>query len=505
MGPAQVIDVINRLEMRYPVATWTIDGVHVWPILRLRIFDAIIFHYLLAQDPQGGVWRKPVNRFLKTPDNLIRQFSASLRDWRKTRVRMRPADAFILSDGTSMTAVEGLYYDRMMDPVGWALEKRGMSSFIMAPGWQSFYPRYAPSMFIQPRLDFLKVLATLRLRLFASPRNANLQRLGDLLAELRAAEPGVGLPPDAWIFAHFARIKALSRFFGRALAKARPRIAFVNTYYSAEGLALCLACRRSGIPVADIQHGSQGRDHVAYGRWLAIPPGGYEMMPDRFWCWGEDERAAVEEWSEGTQHKAVVTGNSWEAIWHQGGRPFVDSAMASAADLRARHSGHHILVTLSWGFSDEEAVRIFQTAAAMNREQHFWWIRLHPVQVGQMAHFAALARRAGLTNFEIELATRLPLHASFSVVDLVVAPGSTTVMEAEKWGLRSVVTSEYGADVCKSSIASGAAVAATRTELIADAIARSLQLGRLPAGVRQDADLTPALEELLGLSGRRPE
>jgi len=226
------------------------------------------------------------------------------------------------------------------------------------------------------------------------------------------------------------------------------------------------------------------------------------MLPDRFWCWGDSEREAIADWSADTRHASIVAGNAWQSIWKNGSEPFVGPLLAKArARRRECNAKHHVAITLSWGYADEELSKIFRAAGRLSRRDHFWWIRLHPAQIGQEVHYAALARAAGLENFEIEDATMLPLYAVLSVVDLVVAPGSTTVMEAEEWGLRSVVTSEYGVDLCKAAITSGAAVAATEEVEIEAAIVSGLTSAPLQALARVSgaSGLDFALENLLAL------
>jgi hypothetical protein len=488
MNSSQVIDLLNHLEARYPVAQWRIGGLHIWPILRARLYHAIVHFYLLSADQHPASARSLRQRFLSTPLNLWRMARAMIRDGRHTRLGFRRADVLFLSDGTSFSDIEGIWYDRIMDPIVARLAARDMKSFIMSPGWLSLAPRNQPSLFIQPRLEMLKILATIHLRFSGHPA-VELNGLDSMLGELRAEEFGTVVPGQGWLFAHTARIVALAGYFAKALRKVRPRIGLVNTYYSAEGYAFCVACHRAGVPVADVQHGSQGRDHMAYGRWQALPQGGYELMPDRFWCWSPAEAEAIAEWSGGTRHSPYVAGNPWRDIWRADSEAFVRPLRDQALALR-RRSGmpHHVLVVLSWGLAEEEALKVFRALSTLPAGQHFFWIRLHPVEHGKESEVARQARDCGLAAFDVDAASALPLYAVFAAVDLVVALGSTVVMEAEAWGLRSVVTTAYGGDICKPSIQSGAAVLAIQE----DDIARAVRAGLAAAPMQAAAETTPA-------------
>lgn len=507
MNSSQVIALLNDLEARYPVTEWEIDGVRIWPILRARIYAAIIFYYLSSARSHPASRTARLRRLFAMPENVLKIAAATLRDLRHARIFFRPADILILGDGAGFTKLEDAWYDRVMDPLVERLTAAGQSSFLMSPGWHGYQPRHTPSLFVQPEIELRKVWATLRSKMKGRPAFGRLEGVDAMVAELKGREYGDHIPDRLWLVRHWARISSLARYFDRAIQRVKPKAALVCTYYAAEGLAFCLACRRAGVPVADVQHGSQGWEHMAYSSWNAIPPQGYELFPDRFWVWSESEVAPIAAWSSVTGQKPVVIGNAWSRIWRSGNYGFVAKILNRALALRkSSGAGHHVLLALTTGYSDEALALLFRAASHFPASEFFWWIRLHPSQLDMLKHYAALARISGLKNFNIVDATALPLHAVLNAVDLQVTPGSTTILEGEAWGLRAIITSSYGSDAFKDTLASGVSmVALTEDDLVA-AIAKTVALGKLPIPAHNPAEgelFAGTWEDLLGAAQRR--
>jgi hypothetical protein len=314
-------------------------------------------------------------------------------------------------------------------------------------------------MFVQPMLDVVKLFGTARARASrTSQAMSELPGYAEVCAELAAAGLAEAMPTIEWLHVQVSRIHALATFYGWIFERTQPRHAFVNTYYSAEGMAFVLAARRRGIAVADLQHGIQGPHHVAYGRWSNVPPQGYELLPDEFWVWGEAEARAIEAWQPGTTHRAARAGNAWLQIWRQGTMSFVADAVATAGRTRASSQRpHHVLFSVTWGTPPEHDADVVAALARLP-DTYFIWVRLHPLQARARSGIRAMLQRSLPGRHELDVATDLPLPAVLRAVDLNLTHCSTTVIEAAAWGIRTVITSTYGAELFEEQIAAGFAV-----------------------------------------------
>lgn len=151
-------------------------------------------------------------------------------------------------------------------------------------------------------------------------------------------------------------------------------------YYSLEGMALCLACRKQGIPSIDIQHGIQGSGHRAYSRWTKVPQNGYELLPTLFWCWSDYEAETISDWGEiaGNQHKAIVAGNPWLDKFQEFTKSDVFRAESKEFDKLIANKQKVLLVCLSGIPSFGVGLDEFLLDTMKNSAPSFLWlVRMH--------------------------------------------------------------------------------------------------------------------------------
>jgi hypothetical protein len=459
MRSSDTLDAIGAVERRYPVADWRVAGLRVWPLIRVRLYTLHTLARLQQTGPVRAGWRRLLDLASRAAGSIGRVTYAAISDWRGNRWPRPGVAAVILSDGVSMSPAGGSWFDRVCDPLILWLESHGLRAFVLTPQFEARVPRRTGSMFVQPLLDVVKLFGTVRGRASrASQATAELPGYAEACAELAAAGLAEAVPTTEWLHVQVSRIRALAAFYGWIFERTQPRRAFVNTYYSAEGMAFVLAARRRGIPVADLQHGIQGPHHVAYGRWSNVPPQGYELLPDEFWVWGEAEARAIEAWQPGTTHRVVRTGNAWLQIWRQGTMSFVADAVAAAGRTRASSQRpHHVLFSVTWGVPAQHDADVLEALARLP-DSYFIWVRLHPLQARARSGIRAMLQRSLPGRYELDAATDLPLPAVLRAVDLNLTHCSTTVIEAAAWGIRTVITSTYGAELFEEQIDAGFAV-----------------------------------------------
>jgi hypothetical protein len=386
---------------------------------------------------------------------------AALRDWRRNASVRSGTTAVLFSDGVSFVQLGDTWFDRVMDPVMQALEARGHRSLKLTPLSEVHIPRYMPSRFIQPAIDRMKVTATYRrvemeIPEFTQFHEAARELFGDIA-------PSLG-----WLQVQAARLHALAKWFGRMFGRSGASHAFVNTYYSLEGLAFIQAARRRGLLSVDLQHGIQGPHHVAYARWLSPPACGYSTLPDEFWVWGAEEASAIDAWRSGcTTHVPRISGNFWLQRWRDDSDPLVARYLEQARGLRGYQP--QVLVCVAWGVPDEETVKLIEAAKLCGPSIAWWW-RLHPVIASQSGEFAQRLERHGLDGSQVRQATDLPLFALLRAADLTLTYLSTVIREAAELGIPSVVTSDYGAEMHSDLVRRGVVLHANDASAIATAI-----------------------------------
>lgn len=473
---SEAFDAINELERRFPVGEWCAGDVDLWPTYRFRLYGNVLGAVLLNDVSQG-----PARRIRQLAGRawcaLSRVPLAKLRDSSANAEPRTGTTAVFLSDGVSFVRLDNSWFDRVVDPVVLALQQRGHDSMKLTPLSEVHVPRSVPSMFVQPAIDRIKLTASgRRTRIhvpeFEAFHAAALNSLGDRAPTLN------------WLQLQAARLGALSGWFGRLLEQCGASYAFVNTYYSLEGLAFVQAARRLKVKTIDLQHGIQGPHHVAYARWAAAPAQGYSTLPDEFWVWGAQEAAAIDAWRAScARHVPVITGNFWLQRWRDDADPVVAHYVARAQALRKPQSGvRHVLVCLTWGVVAEETDKLIEAARLCGPSVAWWW-RMHPVLARQSVEFGRRLDRCGLDGSLVGQVTDLPLYSLLRVADIAVAHSSTVVLEAAEFGVSSVVTSDYGAELHSELIRQGTVLRATDVRSIADAIVTLTKRGRRPDAV----------------------
>lgn len=495
----EVLDAINRLEREFPVQSWRAKDIDLWPSYRMRLFMNVTLGILSqGSSEQGG--RRLIALAMRGLRSIWR---VPLGAWRDRGMNSKPEPgmtAVFLSDGLSFTRVSDRWYDRIVDPLVFALLERGQSALKLTPLSHVHVPRAAPSRFIQPSIDRIKLLAPLRHIDAVLPMFAEFQREAQRVFFEQ-------VPSRDWLLSHAKRLDALAEWFARMFARTGATRSFVNNYYSLEGMAFVVGSRRAGMRCADLQHGLQGDLHAAYGRWVDVPSGGYSTLPDEFWVWSDSEAIAINAWrGQSESHVPRVTGNPWKDRWSDETDPLAGHYATQARKLRSESAGTtQVLVILSWGLATEETDKIIRAAKLAGPGVAWWW-RLHPVEADRCHEFSAVLKNQGLDASQVTAATTLPLFALIRSADVIVAHSSTVIQEAASVGIPSIITSDYGAELHAALIASGMAVKATADAAIAQQTRLLTQHkpALITVPTQQASALNRALNEVLPLSERRP-
>lgn len=410
----------------------------IWPLLRMQLgFEN--FHHARSHAGGGLPAPGPPGRVARA-GALAGRWAAAARELvvdPGRRSKNARADLFFSTYSTSRYSrnARGEHVDAFVSPlVRWAQE---MDPGLMAEieeypvGGEFRVPRDLPTRYVGLR----HLLIASRARLTRGGAAAGMR---EFLAEARrlAARAGgvCASLEERSVEQALAAFRLWEGRYARRFARLRPRAVFVVTYYTAHGMAMMAAARRVGILTVDLQHGVQGPEHVAYGKWPPPPAGGFRLLPDVFWCWSPADVANIERWA-GASHAAVEGGNIWtqHVAEHPGDFP-------GRAELGARIAGSgrrfRVLATLSPGAPHFLAELREAMASPLNQDV-FWMVRLHP---GMFAEEAEV--EAALAPFhpfcDVALSSRLPLPAALDLTDLHLTEFSSVVLEAEQAGVPSL-------------------------------------------------------------------
>lgn len=472
MKGSDVTELLNDLERKFSVEKWSMQGIRIWPYIRINLTFALFRADIATGEKNSNKQSKWINIF-KSEVNSVRGFAkyihAYMADYRKNSRPSQHADCVFLSDGVPSNLINGYQFNVFSDPFIRHIKNRQLSFFSMTTQHTYLTPRHNPSMFIQSKLDFLRIKNAF-LRKGVDESNENLIGFDDFIRYLKDNNLPLPVPDIRTLRGQISTIRVFADFYIKILKAVRPSIVFLVCYYSNDGFALTLACRELGIQCIDIQHGFQGEFHPAYGRWNKVPETGFELLPSLFWCWSESEADAIRQWSSTVSkyHKPIVGGNLWLAEW-QGDNDFVlyfDGLINSIKE--SKPAAVNILVTPLP--DDRHGFEIIMQAMRLSDPSWRWWIRLHPGQVDKKQAMEQLLDAHGIKGYELDSATDLPLYALLRHMDIHITQFSSVVIEAESFGVPSIITTKYGEEMFPGQIKTGWAVAAYSSEEIINSI-----------------------------------
>jgi hypothetical protein len=431
------LTLVAEIERAFPVARWKSGDVEIWPLARMDLYLDMFWANVAgtSKPPKPPPLPLRILGRVATPLTNIWKSRGDLRHWIG---RPKRAHAIFLGDGVSLDFIDGAWQDRFGEPIFAALEKRGLSTFVMQSGELARLPWH--------RATFAANLIARRgsLARLASPRPAELPEHEEVLEFLtRNGVRGLSLSRRA-LERRASVVAATASAFESVLRAVNPTVAFVVTYYAGLGAAFLLACRRQGILSIDLQHCPQDGAHKAYG-WGALPENGYATLPAVFWNWTTRDASDIERWSNTLSrpwHRSVHGGHTQFSALLDAGPSSQKSRSRFEAVAKGGAFEREILVALQpiGGFRANWDSLVEQIQAAPTAWR--WWIRRHPASAAyqDFEYMRLISLRAA--NVMVEESSNLPLPVLLQHMSVVVSQFSGASTEGAFLGVPAIFLSE---------------------------------------------------------------
>lgn len=437
------MNLVKQVEKKYPVIQWTIDGIQVWPILRVN-------HSYEGKNESANCKnsKKNVNvirfiyRKLCSLNNTIKRYRFLRKMEEEDKAHNDNLDGhrdivFLSFSVYRKAQIDSLYYLTEVSPF---LDKfKGYSYLILESAindvWK--YPRYGKSMFINKGKFVFAFLQKIKNKLFVRKNDEahiNCPQIHEVYKYLE--ERNVRLLSLKQLLSIVREINVLKLYYLKILKETTPKIVIIEWYYGLDGFALILAAKQMGIPVADIQHGMQDPNHWAYGDWPANK-GGYQLLPDYFFVWTVKEKNNIQVWNElcGNKHKPIITGYQWLSMWKDKRNDF-KRQIEQIKMIGSSECNVNILFSMSYNFLSEHLIQLIKTSP----KNWQWWIRMHPVVIDKWGGFSEKFKQLFPEDNVIwDEASECALPALLSFVDLHITYGSTVACICQEWGIPSIV------------------------------------------------------------------
>ena len=364
--------LIIDIEQKWPVDLWNINGIDIWPYVRIKIY--IDF---LVQMNKSNVSTDSNKQTEKKKSNfLVRIFLMILKITgafvRLVAFFLRLKNKKILFFGSHIHRVlnDEVYFNRFYDSM---IEHHKLEDEVYMVEYQKTYDKmYNPNAVIELKKhlnDF-----TLLSKLFSGFRkNKN-------TVHLEGYEEF-----HLWLSAHFFelkririsekelinwtnKIKSLKPFYRLFYKIVKPsKIVFLGYYGLDDLTAALLAGNDLKITTIDFQHGPQTNIHMAYTSWTKVPKEGFNTTPVEFWNWDSRSKSNIEEWASTTQNvKSILVG-----------QPFV-SYYLNKYKTMAKSDEKQIFYSLqTTPFSIEDMITP-KIISLIKKTELKWIFRLHP-------------------------------------------------------------------------------------------------------------------------------
>ena len=449
-----MIKIINDIEKRFPVDEWRIDDICVWPLIRIETAMRLQSKNAISNSNKFPRFLSRIKQAVAMLVGWARYYHALIRDKAGNAKLDRSYDALFVDYTVSRTKLGNSYRNRLCGPIQEALDELGYSSLLCESSSKHEYrvPRYGKSLFIEKQIN--EVLLRCFLSQRTKPEECFLEGYAEAIS-YACSEYKISLPSITILCKRMNCFSSLEKFWDRILDVIKPKFVFVVCYYSLVNMALLSVCERKGIPTVDIQHGVQGHFHLAYGSWSRVPSYGYNVLPNYFLVWSEEEKNAIGDWSRkaGGQHRALVAGNLWLESWRDSNSPQRAWFEPFLQKYLVRPEGKvRILVTLqpicyppAWFFA----------YLKKNSSRFDVWIRLHHTMIEKQRDVEKLIKLYELTDANLMEATELPLPGVLLLSDIHITLFSSVVIEAAQFHVPSIVMDPDHAHYYDSYLADG--------------------------------------------------
>ncbi len=451
MNHSQALDLINEIEASTHVNEIEYCDIPIWPILRDHLgFELIKREVIESALPSTGSPETPL------VDSLKGLLKASLSDGKTKTWISGPKDVLFMGDQLSRIQLENSYYDRICDPISDAYMDNGYSTIHFEP-FHSFryFPRYRPSYLIS-NIIFDIAFKTFGLKILKREPSDLLKKLPSVL---QIIDEKIGAKPEFSVKSIISTARQCYKYaavWERVLSIIQPKIVYIVQYYNMFGWALCIACRRLGIPSIELPHGRQDPSHHAYGRWSPPQSNGYGNLPKVFWNWSHFEADTINAWNhciDGNQHQSFIGGNPFLNLWK---KPEPNFFPEIRAQLERKFLVHprppNILATLD--FCTYGVKPVIELIKASPPEWQ-WFLRMHPTELHREQELIEILQRESLPDVQVAFPTKTPLYGLLSEVDLLCSGFSTVILEAKSMGVPSVSFSNHALDIFSEEIRSG--------------------------------------------------
>jgi hypothetical protein len=439
---------MNEWEAKFPVETWKLNGIHVWPILKIKLFFQAFTH---VGNPTSPPPLAPFSEKINKLKGLLNQIP---------KLNLKKADFVFSGSQTHRVNYEGASINRYFDPMMDYLRHKKIASLGL-----EYHSLNLPT---GQNIQLDKLIPLFRFPILDPEELMEDQKFHEMLEEMVMFFSMDKKKITLLMFNLVKEVLKWKKIYLYFFKNVQPKYCIGLCYYSIPLFGMNAAAKELDIISVDMQHGTQGKLHAAYN-FHKIPAEGYNVLPREFWCWDQESYQDLVSWTRGTKHQVRISGNPWlETIMLQGQA----SVQSMPKDKPLILYTHQPLIPLL----DEY---LLETIQATHKKYH-WWIRLHPTlkDTDRIRLMDLLGKKGILEHVEIEKAVQFPLPILLNGAKLHISKFSGSLIEAALVGTPSIILEEIGMETFGSLLQAGKAIGISRptTASLREGIEQALEI-----------------------------
>lgn len=456
-------DTILHIEKEFPVNSWKLNDVQLWPFIRIQLFFFIIdppkTNQSFAQENTSNFsasnntkktsflhkvifyTKLKINPYLKIIDYI------KYKNWLRN---ISQKDFLFIGHNHHRIDFNAKRYNRFYDPI---IEKHKLeNNFSILEYWstdesnithkQNSIQYEKGKELYQKSLPWLQKTGKVKIKINLENKDYNL-----FLDYLNTCNHTKGFIAEFIDLQNrFKVITHYTYFYNNLLSNAKPKYLFTLCYYVDEIMLLLHLANSKKINTIEMQHGPIAQNHLSYGYWSNIPTNGYSCLPKNFWCWDETSKNSI--------YNLVHNSNNFYSAFI-GGHPWVSYWQTKTINIQYTN---YVLYTLQPIFTPQQLFPETIVKLILNNK-YKWLIRLHPRQLEDKQNIINYLTQQNIIDFvDIETGTNETLPALLKNALLHVTHSSGGTLEAAMFNVKTVLLDELGKKYYEELITTGKAV-----------------------------------------------
>lgn len=437
----EIIEFINEIELQFPVDTWIINGIEIWPLIRVQI----VAYYLRNSSDSSN------NKYFKSKN--FEKISMVLKEiYIYLKINILDKKHNVYDNDVFEVLISGYNGDR-------TIQLSNMEKFDVNcdPFYHILYNDYGiRSIFFErystnnknlnlPRYSYTKIinLWILKHTILANMESRKIKNRDFKLDYYHAFKEymekckfPINLISENSLYKNTLFYKNFSQDLAEYLKRRKIKLVLMMCYYSSINFALAIACKQLNIPCIDIQHGCAGESfHEMYYSWKNIPVNGYKLLPTGFWCWSKEDAEAIANWNyKGAKPDIFIGGRLIRELWsNKEGKLYAYYLDKLENNIKKCKFKKIILFTLQPGILYNEYLR----DAIEKSNDYLWIIRSHFTIDDLQERF--MKSFDGKGNVLLTKSVDYPLEFLLTYIDLHITYSSSVIIDAEYFSKVSIM------------------------------------------------------------------